>query len=71
MTNCCDDYGNCNQGRDCPVRVAKYRPVMRVAEPLPTSIWREQLKRLGYWVLIAVIGLIVWPGLAYLVLRLS
>ena len=17
--NCCDDYGNCNQGRDCPV----------------------------------------------------
>jgi hypothetical protein len=20
MTNCCDDYGNCNQGRDCPIR---------------------------------------------------
>jgi hypothetical protein len=18
--NCCDDYGNCNQGRNCPVR---------------------------------------------------
>jgi hypothetical protein len=18
--NCCDDFGNCNQGRDCPVR---------------------------------------------------
>lgn len=18
--NCCDDYGNCNQGRDCPLR---------------------------------------------------
>ena len=18
--NCCDDYGNCNQGRDCPIR---------------------------------------------------
>lgn len=18
--NCCDDYGNCNQGRDCPAR---------------------------------------------------
>jgi len=18
--NCCDDYGNCRQGRDCPVR---------------------------------------------------
>jgi hypothetical protein len=21
--NCCDEYGNCNQGRDCPVRVAR------------------------------------------------
>lgn len=20
MTNCCDDWGNCNQGRECPVR---------------------------------------------------
>ena len=21
--NCCDDYGNCTQGRDCPVRKAR------------------------------------------------
>jgi hypothetical protein len=21
--NCCDEYGNCRQGRDCPVRQAK------------------------------------------------
>jgi hypothetical protein len=21
--NCCDEYGNCNQGRDCPVRIQK------------------------------------------------
>ena len=21
--NCCDEYGNCNQGRDCPVRGQK------------------------------------------------
>ena len=21
--NCCDEYGNCNQGRDCPVRQKK------------------------------------------------
>jgi len=25
MTNCCDDYGNCRQGRDCPVRVERVR----------------------------------------------
>ena len=22
MVNCCDEYGNCRQGRDCPVRYA-------------------------------------------------
>ena len=21
--NCCDDYGNCTQGRECPVRKAR------------------------------------------------
>ena len=56
--NCCDEYGNCNPGRDCPVRVAKYTPVMLAADPLPPSIWRDQLKRLGYWVLMAVLGML-------------
>lgn len=22
--NCCDEYGNCRQGRDCPVRKQRY-----------------------------------------------
>jgi hypothetical protein len=22
--NCCDDYGNCRQGRDCPIRTKPY-----------------------------------------------
>ena len=69
--NCCDDFGDCTQGRNCPVRVAKYKPVMLAADPLPPSIWRQQLKRLGYWMLMAVIGLTVWPMLIYMVLRLS
>lgn len=25
MTNCCDDYCNCRQGRDCPVRIERIR----------------------------------------------
>ena len=25
--NCCDDYGNCNQARNCPVRQACELPV--------------------------------------------
>lgn len=71
MTNCCNDFGDCTQARDCPVRVAKYKPVMLAADPLPPSIWRQQLKRLGYWMLMAVIGLTVWPMLIYMALRLS
>lgn len=58
MTNCCDDYGNCNQGRDCPARVAKIGQRMSAADPLPPSIWRHQLKRLGYWMLVAILGML-------------
>jgi hypothetical protein len=67
--NCCD-Y-DCHQGRDCPVRVAKAKPVMKAADPLPPSVWRCQLRKLAYWVLLAILGMVVWPTLAYLVLRLS
>jgi hypothetical protein len=56
--NCCNDFGDCNQGRNCPVRVAKYKPVMLAADPLPPSIWRAQLKRLAYWMLMAVLGML-------------
>jgi hypothetical protein len=67
--NCCD-Y-DCHQGRDCPVRVAKAKPVMKAADPLPPSVWRCQLRKLAYWVLLAILGMIVWPTLGYLALRLS
>lgn len=55
--NCCDEYCSnygCNQGRNCPARVAKAKPVMRAAAPLPPSVWRYQLKRLAFWMLAAV-----------------
>jgi len=67
--NCCTN--DCNQGRECPARVAKAKPVMRAADPLPPSIWRYQLRKLAYWMLLAVLGLTVWPTLGYLVVRLS
>lgn len=25
MTNCCDKFGDCRQGRDCPVRIERVR----------------------------------------------
>ena len=53
----CCDYG-CNQGRDCPARVAKAKPVMQAAEPLPPSKWRDRLKKACEWGLWAVLGTI-------------
>lgn len=62
--NCCDEYCanyGCNQGRECPARVTKAKPVMRAADPLPPSIWRYQLKKLAYWMLLAIFGML-WMG---------
>lgn len=67
--NCCDAYGNCNQGRDCPVRVAKIGQKMKCADPLPASTWRYKVKCLAYWMLMAVLGLMIWPTLYYLAFR--
>ena len=53
--NCCDDYGNCRQGRDCPVRIAC------ISQP---STSKRLLRRFFYWLLIAILGLL-W--LAFLV----
>ena len=64
--NCCD-Y-ECNQGRDCPARVAKLGQKMPAAEPLPASIWRRQLKRLVYWMLAVVLASLV-AGLNLAIMR--
>jgi len=47
--NCCDEYGNCRQGRDCPVRIA------RASEPL---FFERLLRRFSYWLLVAIFGLL-------------
>ena len=53
--NCCDDYGNCRQGRDCPVRIA------RASQPF---VSKRLFRRFSYWLLIAILG-VLW--LAFLV----
>jgi hypothetical protein len=55
VLNCCDEYGNCTQGRDCPVRIAR---------PLQPSTSKRLFRRFFYWLLIAILGLL-W--LAFLV----
>ena len=68
--NCCDDYGNCNQGPNCPVRVAKVKQrYPKYPDGKYQPYLNRHLKALAYWMLMALIGLTVWPMLAYLVLR--
>ena len=51
--NCCDEYGNCRQGRDCPVRIA---------HSLQPSTSKRLFGRFFYWLLIAILGLL-WLAL--------
>lgn len=67
--NCCDEYCSnygCNQGRDCPVRVAKVGKRMHGHPALQSSLWRYWVRRAAYWLLMAVLGLTVWPVLLLL-----
>lgn len=50
--NCCD-Y-DCEQGRDCPARVAKCKPVMLAAESLPPSPAAGYLKRMATAMLVVL-----------------
>ena len=63
--NCCD-Y-DCVQGRHCPARVAKYRPVMRIADPLPPGKWRDWLKTAARWVLYVSVGSLLGSSLLFVV----
>ena len=54
--NCCDDYGNCRQGRDCPVRIA------RVSQ---SFVSKRLLRRFFYWLFIAVFGLLWMAFVAF------
>jgi hypothetical protein len=58
ILNCCDEYGNCRQGRDCPVRIAR---------PLQPSTFKRLLRRFSYWLFIAVFSLLWMAFVAIMV----
>lgn len=68
--NCCDEYGECRQGRDCPVRVAKIGQRMHGPDPLPPSTWRRYLRDLGR-AMLAVICTWLIGAAAFVALVLS
>lgn len=58
----CDDYccnHGCNQGRDCPARVAKVGRKEHGREPLRGSAWRIYLKELARAMLLCVAVMLV------------
>lgn len=65
---CCD--GMCNQGRNCPARVAKVgQRYPKHPQAYPDSIWRRHLKALARFFLLGLLGWLIWVPLLYLLLR--
>lgn len=61
--NCCNDYGDCRQGRDCPARVAPIgRRTPRYPEALPESRSRIYLRSLAK-ALLLTFGVMLVSGL--------
>jgi hypothetical protein len=56
--NCYNDFGDCTQGRNCPVRVAKVGQRVHGPELLPASVWRYQLKRVAWWFVLGILGML-------------
>ena len=40
-----------------------------IREELPPTTWRRQVRALGYWIGLALLGWLVWVPLIYLLLR--
>ena len=60
--NCCDDYGDCQQGRDCPVRNATTRTYPRtLSEAFPRNPeWREHDSHGDDWdFVITILGIVL------------
>lgn len=56
----------------CPGRPAAVARIGRkdyTREELPPTTWRRQIRALGYWIGLALLGWLIWGPLIYLVLR--
>ena len=67
--NCCDEYGDCRQGRDCPIRTGYGHRRVRAGQPvcddtgcLPVQYtqeqideWRREVDReaVEFWLIVA------------------
>jgi hypothetical protein len=62
MTSCCDKYGDCRQGRDCPVRIERVRQAKARLDDAEPDIPMLLIGRLA---LAAAILLVIFVGSVY------
>ncbi len=58
--NCCNEYGDCRQGRDCPARVAKVgQRIPKTPKPLRHPFVNVHLKHLAKAMLLMLAVMLV------------
>lgn len=61
--NCCDEAGNCRQGRDCPVRLARMGMAVPDDDDTPSPEQRQRQELLD-WLMWAVIVMLLTGALS-------
>ncbi len=68
--NCCDEYGDCRQGRDCPARVAKVgQRTPKHPKPLRVKHGRNHLKDLARAMLLVLAVMFIGAATVALMAR--
>lgn len=62
--SCCDDFGNCTQGRNCPVRAAREGMAVPDDEPMLALTWVENATLWVVLLLACTVLLTLLGGLA-------
>ena len=56
--NCCDDYGNCDQGRDCPIRNA----TIEQRNAKVAAVVQQRSERYVTWISDKGLGMVMMLG---------
>ena len=68
--NCCDEYGNCNQDRDCPIRTGRAK-VVRIGRQGRNCPARTKGHYLAKWLLIVIAVLLASAAVVAAVVGVS